>query len=334
MWCKLRHPNVLQLLGLSLTPARLMIVMELMEKSLFDVLHDSTVGLEWGRRVELAHGIAAGLSYIHSREAVHRDIKSLNVLVRGREVKIADFGSTRGLESMQETTNQAGTMAWLAPELFSNASPSSKVDVYAFGVVMFELATREIPWRGYSPASIMGSVLAGERPQVKMEILGEVAGPEFVKLMQQSWKPNAEDRPTSAEVLKELTVILGVTPPPSSSSSSPSTPPSPGPPLKTPPQANYGNFSDGSFPDFVTPSTHQPPAPGPSAPQPACSSTDWSMEAWLISLGLSKYIPTFQEHELFTPNLIKGLDLTELKEEIGIAAYGARKQIFEAAKLI
>lgn len=86
-------------------------LMKLMERSLFDVRHDQKVLLEWRRRVEMAQGIPSGLSYIHAQGAVHRDIKSPNILVREKEVKIA---------------------AWLAPELFNNAQSTPKVDLYAF----------------------------------------------------------------------------------------------------------------------------------------------------------------------------------------------------------
>ena len=75
-----------------------------------------------------------------------------------------------------------------------------------------------------------------------------------------------------------------------------------------------------------------PSRPSSGPPLLACSSTDWSMEEWLTSLGLSKYILLFQEHALFTPKLIKELTMDELKADLSIAPLGDRKTIVNAAK--
>lgn len=91
-----------------------------------EVLQDKKTDLPWGRRVKMAQGIA-DLSFIRAQGAVHRDIKSLNVLVRGREVNIADFGSIRDRDA----------------SMFSNALTQG--EFYAFRVVMFELTGGRFP---------------------------------------------------------------------------------------------------------------------------------------------------------------------------------------------
>ncbi|MDP2438779.1 MAG: protein kinase [archaeon] len=212
MWCKLRHPNVLQLLGLSMDPPRPLILMELMDGSLFDLLHNPKEDLTWKRRVKLAHGIAAGLSYIHAQAAVHRDIKSLNVLVRGKEVKIADFGATRGVASVLHTQSKAGTLPWLAPELYIDAPVTPAVDVYAFAVVMFELLSRKVPWQELSSAAaLQAAVLGGRRPalipSLAPSVSPEVVSP-FIQLMQECWHQTPENRPSMAAVSARLTEML------------------------------------------------------------------------------------------------------------------------------
>ena len=222
MWSRLTHPNIVQLMGYTEPPLTPMIVMELMERSLFNVLQNNDVPLSLLRRVEIAHDLASGVSYLHGKEGVHRDIKSLNVLVRGTDIKLADFGSARGLESLSLTT--AGSMRWNAPEVFDGEAASQASDVYAMGVTFSEIFTRGVPYADLiADAAVMRAVFKGTRPQlwpptVGMQELLIGGGGDLAKqtkgfrlLIQKCWDKTPAKRPAAREVRVELASLLSQT---------------------------------------------------------------------------------------------------------------------------
>ena len=122
----------------------------------------STEPMNWELRWDIALGIARGIGHLHnhSPRILHRDLKSLNVLLDERNVpKLTDFGlsqvriETLRTAGVRKRTDQnagvpPGTFAWLAPELMSDldAEYISSCDVFSFGMIMWEIAARKIPW--------------------------------------------------------------------------------------------------------------------------------------------------------------------------------------------
>src|SRR6185437_8723456 len=99
--------------------------------------------------------MASGLAYLHSRSILHRDVKSLNVLLDDYgKAKLTDFGLSRTKDETKSkdllSTKQAvGTIQWMAPELFSrNPNYTQKSDIYSFGMTLWELVARRIPYAG------------------------------------------------------------------------------------------------------------------------------------------------------------------------------------------
>jgi len=97
------------------------------------------------------------MDYLHNgapKQIVHRDLKSNNILVcNNHDLKITDFGVSRELDHATQIT-VAGTYAWMAPEIIRNEACNEKVDVWSYGVVVWELLTREIPFAGMEPFAI------------------------------------------------------------------------------------------------------------------------------------------------------------------------------------
>ena len=182
---KLQHPNIVRLLAASTRPPRQCFIMELCGPTLFDVLHNKILPRDAGedakhstaatvttattaprasQRLTWALSIARAIAYLHSLRPVsliHRDIKSNNVLLcgpSGNSCKLTDFG----LVGTQETNS--GTPAYMAPELHSSKPFSKMVDVYAFGVLLWEILSQQIPFEGRRPEDVRTRVLAGERP--------------------------------------------------------------------------------------------------------------------------------------------------------------------------
>ena len=144
---RLRHRNLVQLVGWSHKRETFVLVYEYMPNGSLDLhlFHKKTI-LSWPVRHKIVHGLASGLLYLHEeweQYVVHRDIKSSNVMLDSNfNAKLGDFGLARfvdhGLDS--QTTVVAGTMGYMAPECFTKSKASKASDVFSFGVVVLEIA--------------------------------------------------------------------------------------------------------------------------------------------------------------------------------------------------
>ncbi|KAK9054725.1 hypothetical protein SSX86_025804 [Deinandra increscens subsp. villosa] len=150
--CKVHHTNLVELIGYAASDDELFLIYEYAQKgSLGSHLHDPQnkghPALSWIMRVQIALDAARGLEYIHEHTKphyVHRDIKTSNILLDGGfKAKISDFGLAKlvGITNDGEasTTRVVGTFGYLAPEYLRDGLATAKSDVYAFGVVLFEL---------------------------------------------------------------------------------------------------------------------------------------------------------------------------------------------------
>mmetsp|Transcript_4623 Transcript_4623/g.8855 ORF Transcript_4623/g.8855 Transcript_4623/m.8855 type:complete len:762 (+) Transcript_4623:30-2315(+) len=206
---RLRHPCLTLFMGVSLEHPNLCIVTEIVSRgSLFDIIGDKCCGFAWSKALSIATDIARGMTYLHAMEPtpiLHRDLKSLNILVdQNWKAKIADFGMTRFAE--EGTMTQCGSPLWMAPEMIKNEPYTDKADVYSFGIVLWELYTRQIPYRGtgLSPTQLVVKVVRDNlRPDIP-----EQCPKQYAKLMEKCWHPDPEGRPSFALVLKVLETFM------------------------------------------------------------------------------------------------------------------------------
>ncbi|KAF9970518.1 hypothetical protein BGZ73_006774 [Actinomortierella ambigua] len=197
---RLRHKHIIQFYHDHEQDGRLYLIMDLAEMgSLANQIVNSK--LDWPTKTRLAHEIARGLQYIHGEDVLHRDLKSANVLLtKHMEVKLCDFGfATIGSVTATQTGSTMGTLRWLAPELLSTRPKySTKSDIYALGMVMWEMAANcTKPFKDHSN-DVMIAVLV---EQGSREELPEDTPPEYRKWVERCWSHDRNLRPEASEVI-------------------------------------------------------------------------------------------------------------------------------------
>ena len=198
--------NVVRFRGYCTSPAYC-IVMEFMENgSLYQYLKDPSKSLDWKLRYRFALDITKGLAFLHKEKILHRDIKSLNVLLDGHlKAKLTDFGLStikrEVLSNADETSNDnVGTMAWMAPELHQpNAVYTVKSDMYSFGMTLWEIMSRTTPFAGERRDLIPQWVKQGEREGFTADCPAH-----FAELIEACWDGAQEKRPTADALIAKL----------------------------------------------------------------------------------------------------------------------------------
>lgn len=149
---RLRHRNLVQLIGWCHERRELLLVYEFMPHGSLDShLFKETSLLTWEVRYKIVQGLASGLLYLHEEWeqcVVHRDIKSSNIMLDSDfNAKLGDFGLARLVdhEKGSQTTVLAGTMGYMAPECAMTGKASRESDVYSFGIVALEIACGRKP---------------------------------------------------------------------------------------------------------------------------------------------------------------------------------------------
>ncbi|KAG7464156.1 hypothetical protein MATL_G00184330 [Megalops atlanticus] len=200
---KLRHPNIIGFKGVCTQAPCYCIIMEYCAQGqLYEVLRA-------GRRVaprllvDWASGIASGMNYLHLHKIIHRDLKSPNVLVTHNDtVKISDFGTSKELSDKSTKMSFAGTVAWMAPEVIRNEPVSEKVDIWSFGVVLWELLTGEIPYKDVDSSAIIWGVGSNS-----LHLPVPSTCPDGFKiLMKQTWQGKPRNRPSFRQILLHLDI--------------------------------------------------------------------------------------------------------------------------------
>eukprot|EP00127_Corallochytrium_limacisporum_P001531 Clim_evm10s64 gene=Clim_evmTU10s64 len=201
---KLRHPNCMLFLGAYMGPETPFIVTEyLAGGSLFDALFRRRITVTWSLYMSIMRQTALGLNYLHLTRPciIHRDLKTLNILLdHSNNVKLADFGLSAVVDNAKKMRGQVGTPVYMAPELLQNQEYNEKVDVYAYGMMAYEVFFRQIPFQEMPHFRVAVAVgVQGARPPIP-----ENAPHAVRKLIEVNWAQNPDKRPTMQQVLNYL----------------------------------------------------------------------------------------------------------------------------------
>jgi serine/threonine protein kinase len=202
----LDHPNVVRCLACQEVDGELVMALEFLEgPTLRQVLADRG-RLSWTEAAALVVQIAAGLGAAHrqSPPIVHRDLKPENVIVLpdGR-VKVMDFGIAKVLEAMRQgTTHSVGTLQYMSPEQIDAGDVGPRADLYALGLVFYELLCGQPPFTSASPRELLNLHCTAVVPPLPDHVRrGLPKGVE--RLVFQLLEKRAEDRPASADAVVE-----------------------------------------------------------------------------------------------------------------------------------
>ncbi|KAF5733571.1 hypothetical protein HS088_TW16G00011 [Tripterygium wilfordii] len=207
---KLHHPNVVAFYGVVQDgPGEtLATVTEFMVNgSLRHVLLSKERHLDRRKRLIIAMDAAFGMEYLHSKNLVHFDLKCDNLLVNLKDplrpiCKVGDFGLSKIKRNTLVTGGVRGTLPWMAPELLNGSSSkvSEKVDVFSFGIVLWELLTGEEPYANMHYGAIIGGIVNNTlRPPVPSHY-----DSEWKLLMEECWAPDPVARPSFTEIARRL----------------------------------------------------------------------------------------------------------------------------------
>ncbi|XP_014487102.1 PREDICTED: mitogen-activated protein kinase kinase kinase 12 isoform X1 [Dinoponera quadriceps] len=200
---KLNHPNIVQFKGVCTQAPCYCIIMEFCPYGpLYDLLRAGEP-VPPTRLVSWSKQIAAGMAYLHSHKIIHRDLKSPNVLIGQKEVvKISDFGTSREWNEISTRMSFAGTVAWMAPEIIRNEPCSEKVDIWSYGVVLWELLSGEIPYKDVDSSAIIWGV---GNNSLRLPIPNSC--PEgYGLLVKQCWAAKPRNRPSFKLIEMHLSI--------------------------------------------------------------------------------------------------------------------------------
>ncbi|KAK9064504.1 hypothetical protein SSX86_015886 [Deinandra increscens subsp. villosa] len=221
LWQQLDHPNVTKMIGATMsmktdsghktnkkskTESNFCIVSEYVKggslRSYLIKNRDKKLPMKTVFRFAL--DIAKGLSYLHSKKIIHRDVKPENILIDNEyKIKLADFGESV-FESIEllYMNGEIGTRGYMAPEVVSRKPYGHKCDVYSFGICLWEIYCCEMAYT-YDLDNIPADIYKEMRPSIPVN-----CPRSLVRLMQQCWETNPRKRPEMKDVIIELEEIM------------------------------------------------------------------------------------------------------------------------------
>ncbi|KAF9785123.1 kinase-like domain-containing protein [Thelephora terrestris] len=216
-WSTLSHPNVLKLAGVqgNMDTRQFITISEWMKHgNVMEYIEKHPVN-----RLELLYGAALGLEYLHGAKLTHGDLKGANILMSNDtppRACLADFGFMKMVLDPDNPMScsshlDGGTLVFMSPELLApqkfginHQRPTPQSDVYAFGLVIFQVITGELPFRGFGPTGHIYPVIEGKRPDKPDNAPAIGFSDPLWAFTQRCWHADMKERPQVAEVVEHL----------------------------------------------------------------------------------------------------------------------------------
>jgi eukaryotic-like serine/threonine-protein kinase len=203
---KLSHPGVVKMFEVE-DQSRVYIAMEWAEGRPLRQILDERKKLTQAEALQIALATLDALGYIHAHGVVHRDLKPENIMVDGERIKLIDFGIAREAGSRRLTfaklTKAVGTPDYISPEQIKAKRGDARSDLYAFGVILFEMLTGELPFQGENPLAAMNQRLVVE--PIPVRTLDPSISPAVEEVLHRALERDPEHRyPNAAEFAHDL----------------------------------------------------------------------------------------------------------------------------------
>ncbi|KAJ3444155.1 serine/threonine-protein kinase edr1 [Anaeramoeba flamelloides] len=203
---EMRHPNIVQFLGACFEKPNISLVHEFLpKKTLRNVLRDPKFVIDANLAINWAIQIAKGMHFLHHKNVLHGDLKTENILVANDlSLKISDFGLELVKQKTSSITNRGmGSPVFLSPEKLKNEKITKKSDVYSFSIILWEITTRELPFKDLNPIQTALAIVNNQaRPDIPQSCPKSLA-----KLMKECWNEEPKKRPNFEHLYKRLTKI-------------------------------------------------------------------------------------------------------------------------------
>ena len=175
---KLVHPHIAEIYDAVADEENAYIVMEYVDGGTLQRFTRPDNLLELGDVIEVVYKCARALDYASHLGVIHRDIKPANILItQANDIKITDFGSAALLQTERTIVEGIGTPAYMSPEQHLNKALTHQTDIYALGVVMFQLLTGRLPFQAGNIAALAHQILNADPPlpsEFRPDIPGEI----------------------------------------------------------------------------------------------------------------------------------------------------------------
>jgi serine/threonine-protein kinase len=204
----MRHPNVIRIIGLSIPNSKCTETRIFMEYASVGSLEDAfrcllkgDPPMFWTHQMFLSFivGMVSGMQYIHSKGVIHGNLKPSNLLI-GSDFRLRISDCRNMFIEDRGTASQIGTSRYMAPESFGDAQPTNKIDVFAFGLILYELLVGESVFpKDASIAEIFRIHEENRRPEIP-----DCVSESIASLIRDCWSPKPESRPSFEDIYARL----------------------------------------------------------------------------------------------------------------------------------
>ena len=192
----LHHPYLIEFIGATSTSPYWIITKYCEKGSLHTCLQNNV--LQPNDITKIAYQMASGIAYLHSKNIIHRDLKTGNILVSNEnEARVTDFGISRKVDTTM--TGKIGTYNYMAPEVIAESRYSLKADTFSFGMMLWEMVTRTPPFASMNEITICRNICDNNRPPIPKSV-----SPELKALITSCWAQDPNVRPSFTQIMEAM----------------------------------------------------------------------------------------------------------------------------------